>query len=309
MTIITPSISAIVIPGQNVDETAFRDWGLQVEASCQSNTAATRAGIVGALGYTPREGLTAARTYYVRTDGSDTNDGKADNAGGAFSTLQKAANVIYGTLDLSGFNVTVQVRPGTYTAGVAQVSPQVGAGEIVFTGNSASPGQIVLAPSSGNCFYVAGAATSLSVSGMKLTGPSNGLNAALGGVIKIIGAMEYGAVSSVHLYAETGGTISDVSHSHYITGGAFAHVFAIYGGLVISAVNSYAIIGSPTMAAYFAFAGSNGTIYTFSNTFSGAVTAQRYLATANGVIQTNGGGASYFPGTSAGATTAGGQYA
>jgi hypothetical protein len=43
-------------------------------------------------------------------------------------------------------------------------------------------------------------------------------------------------------------------------------------------------------------------------TYSGAATGSRYGAALNGVIQTNGGGATYFPGNSAGSTSVGGQY-
>lgn len=81
-----------------------------------------------------RESLTANRTYYVRTDGNDSNTGLTNTSGGAFLTIQKALNVVLGKLDLSGFNVTAQVAAGAYTSAIGFASPQVGAGNITILG-------------------------------------------------------------------------------------------------------------------------------------------------------------------------------
>src|SRR5688572_14985126 len=72
-----------------------------------------------------RELITANRTYYVRTDGSNSNDGLTNTSGGAFLTIAKAIEVI-ATLDLSVFNVTIQLgNAGTY-AGATTSAPWVG---------------------------------------------------------------------------------------------------------------------------------------------------------------------------------------
>lgn len=62
---------------------------------------------------TIRDTLSANRTYYVRTDGSDSNDGLTDSSGGAFLTADKA-NTVVATLDKNGYNVTVQFGAGTW---------------------------------------------------------------------------------------------------------------------------------------------------------------------------------------------------
>src|SRR3989442_1721230 len=87
-----------------------------------------------------RELLTAARTYYVRTDGSDSNTGLSNTAGGAFLTIQKAIDVAT-TADLNGFTVTLKLGDGTYTSPLS-LKPFVGAGEIVIEGNTATPGNV-----------------------------------------------------------------------------------------------------------------------------------------------------------------------
>ncbi len=94
-----------------------------------------------------RELLTANRTYYVRTDGSDSNNGLANTSGGAFLTIQKAIDTA-AALDLSIYNVTIQIADGTYTITSAILGKSaVSAGEIWFVGNETTPANVLLTSS------------------------------------------------------------------------------------------------------------------------------------------------------------------
>src|ERR1019366_1497903 len=88
-------------------------------------------------GATTRPLVLANFTYYVRTDGSDSNTGLANTSGAAFLTIQKAVTIVQG-LDLNGFTVTIQVADGTYTGGVSANVPFVG-GTVLLNGNTTTP--------------------------------------------------------------------------------------------------------------------------------------------------------------------------
>ena len=88
-----------------------------------------------------------------------------------------------------------------------------------------------------------------------------------------------------------------------------AALFAVGGGKIV--INNPLTI-TATMLAQCAFAINLGVIFRNQTTMpaiSGAVTGGRYQSSVNGVINTYGGGASYFPGTVAGNVSMGGQYA
>src|SRR5262245_35229457 len=125
-----------------------------------------------------REALTANRTYYVRTDGSDVNTGLANTAAGAFLTIQKAVDTISASLDLNGFTVTVQVADGTYTGAVA-LKNVVGfrtSGDLVIQGNAGSPTNVVVSPTGGNGFTAVGLSALWILKDLKITTSGGGTN-------------------------------------------------------------------------------------------------------------------------------------
>ena len=85
--------------------------------------------------------LSTARMYYVRTDGSDSNVGTGNNAGGAFLTIQKAWDTVE-KLDGGSNNVTITLGTGmTFAAGMVAYGAPVAFGfqtsrGITITGDS-----------------------------------------------------------------------------------------------------------------------------------------------------------------------------
>ena len=260
-----------------------------------------------------RETLTANRTYYVRTDGSDSNNGLANTSGGAFLTIQKAVDVVTDTLDLAGFAVTIQVGNGTYTGAVTMARPVIG-GTLTIAGDTTTPSNVLLNPTNVVAAIICvGRGVVLYVRGIKfvVATAGHGIFANAGAVIYVNGNVDFGAMATnyAHIIAQYGGVV-DISVAYLISAAASYHYRAEIAGSMIRAIaaTTCTISGSPAFGTAFAYADTNATIYALAMTYSGTVTGKRYSSTLNSVINTAGSGANYFPGNSAGTTGTGGQY-
>lgn len=242
--------------------------------------------------------LSTDTTYYVRTDGSDSNTGLADTAGGAFATIAKALSVA-SALDTANFQLTIQVDAGTWTIQV--LLPRMVGGKIpILTGvgsTTISTGDVLN-----------DGATPWQVNNMKFVVASDySLHARNGGVIQFSG-IEFGASGGEsHIFSEDTSAVR-ATGDYSISGGTTScHVIAAHGYVAIGQV-TITLTGTPAFATAFARATAAGYLWAYHTTFSGSATGPRYLADINGVIFTSGAGATYFPGNSAGSITTGGQY-
>lgn len=256
----------------------------------------------------PREALTADRTYYVRSDGSDSNTGRADTSDGAFLTIQKALDVVYGTLDLFGFNVTIQVQAATWTQSLSVSSPQVGAGLVTLLGDATTPSNVVISTTAA-CITVAGSGTLLTVRGFKLSSSSNNcMQATQGGRISY-GKIEFGAAGAYHLRADNAGAISCPSGETFkLSGSAAGHLLTLSYGLISIPSSTLTLTGTPAWGSSFV-SNQGGQVSLYGVTFSGSSTGRRYDVSVNGVINTFGAGSAstYFPGNVNGVSSTGGQ--
>jgi hypothetical protein len=253
-----------------------------------------------------REKLTANRTYYVRTDGSDSNDGLSNASGGAFLTIQKAVDVA-SAFDLNGFTITIQLADGTYT-GVVAGKAYVGQGLISIDGNATTPGNVVVSTaatsfnmtncgsyrirnfrvqaSAGYAIFANGARTALTLSGM------------------VYGAM---SASGTHIYVTAQASVVQTSTTYSIVGGGYSHITVSEGGALESSLCTVTLTGTPAFSNY-VFVENLSLCRLVSNTYSGSATGPRYSVSGGSVIFTAGAGATALPGNAAGSATTGGQY-
>lgn len=262
-----------------------------------------------------REVLAADRTYYVRTDGNDSNTGLVDSSGGAKLTLAGAFAALNG-IDFNGHTVTIQMGDGTYNGGGVAVPKCVGqsdASKLLLRGDPSAPGDVVLNNDAAayNGYIVVPQGSAISPTGLRFTG---GVDHAYGigctgGVVEFGAGLEFGGftgLNSTHIACQGNGYINKNNQDYVVNGAAGRHIFA-ETGLISSFGGTVTVSGSPAFSSRFAYAARLGCIID-QTTYSGATTGQRYLAEKNGVIETYGGGASKFPGDSAGSTATGGQY-
>ena len=253
-------------------------------------------------GTSGRETLTANRIYYVRTDGSNSNNGLSNTAGGAFLTVQQAINTVV-KLDLAGFAVTIQVGPGVYTGSFSATVPFIG-GPVTLSGDLATPSNCLLSVAGTVC-TVQGQGCNLRIQGFKLQSSMVGgslLAAFSGGFIIITGKMEFGAVpTGLHMYAN-GGNISNFGVPYTISGGAAFHMETENLGYIGNNSAAVTLTGTPAFSVAFAQARNTSVIECVNNTWSGGATGQRFNALTAGGISANGGSGS-FPGSAAGVIT------
>lgn len=247
------------------------------------------ASYLGAGGVVVRERLSAARTYYVRTDGSDSNDGLTNTSGGAFLTLQKAYNVAL-TLDTYGYAVTIKAADGTYTAGVSIDKPLVGGGQLIVEGNTTTPSNAVISLSSGSCFGISNYAIA-TVRGFKLVNSGGyGILCSVGGRV-FASSMEYGACSAHHNRAFGVGAAVEVTGAITVSGNAGIFIGGDGGGQAQLSSATVTFSGTITFSTAFAWATRGGGVRVFTITWAGShasVVGKKYDYTLNATGEHNG---------------------
>lgn len=258
--------------------------------------------------------LGANLTYYVRSDGSDSNSGLVNTAAGAFLTAQRAMDVIATTLDVNGYTVTVQLQDNTWTAGV-NIKTWVGGGVIHFLGNTTTMANNKITVTGGNVFDASFGVIPgiVRVSGFQIKTITSGF----GLVSRSPGRFQFTKIAfdtmpAAHIVV-TGSGLIEPYGDYSIIGGTAFHALTGAGGTVNwtaldlpSAIGTITLTGTPAFTQ-FVRAQEVSRIVLNGGTFSGSASAgtSRYnVQSCSAIVR----GADDLPGGTAGTTSSGGEY-
>lgn len=251
--------------------------------------------------------LHAPLNLYVSTSGSDSNNGLT--AATAFATLQHAWNVIQTNYDLYNYVVTVNIAAGSYAGCVARgwCTGQTSRNSIVFSGAGATT--IIVGTNADAVQVNDNAALILQNLQLQASGTGvqagNGLEAFNGANVGFSG-ITFGSCSQSHIYVHGPQPAAVVATGNYsIAGAAPTHIAASLLGIFNCNVNNtVTLTGTLNFSSAFVTCADSSLISAAAMSFTGGtVSGSRYSVDGTSRIETNGGGASFFPGSTAGSAT------
>jgi hypothetical protein len=272
-------------------------------------------GVIGIEGVVQRKRLTAGTTFYVRTDGHDTNcDGSANASDASTSTTACAFLTITGAVtflgqfvDAGGQVVTLDIQDGTYTGSTnlaGRLVGQTSANSFIITGGS---GAILTNNSSAATLSILHAGTS-----MRITGGISIRNSSTGHAIRVadnayleIGNVSFGATGGTHI--EVGESANVYMFANYTVNGNATNHIRVQGNAELEMYDlTVTMTGTPAFSDAFIHNFNGGSTASSGMTYSGATTGKRWEVESGGVIELFGSDPdTYFPGNAVGDFTAG----
>jgi hypothetical protein len=248
----------------------------------------------------------SAPTIFVDpVNGSDTSNDGLSTGTAAMQTISGAFNLATKNFQGNGGTITIQLADGTYTtANPLFNGGQTGAFLFSIGGAPGHGASVIMQKGFSVKDFVAvgfNEMTFNSVSG-------SAINADQSGIVDVNSTVTFGSGASMSPMSATNGGTVNIDGAMTFSGGSLNIGFIAQSGGKLnfntSTINVSAAVAFGTCCA---FANTNALISAQGVTFSGAgvagTTGQRYLALTGGGIDTGGGGASYFPGSSAGSAT------
>lgn len=248
-------------------------------------------------------------TLYVRSDGSDSNDGSANTAGSAFKTLQgciSAALLRYGVQRPLDIRLGI---PGTYAAPTTILSYA----NVSITGDPGSPAAYIIAGGAAGVNVLSPQSMKVSVIGCNLRCDYTSrriISAANGATFGLSNCVLSSTLLPYSLIAASVGAQVTISGNITITTGATYAFESLQGGQIFfDNTATITFSGGPTFSGSTVIAADLSVLTAQTGaTFIGSVTGKRYQSNNLSLIQTSGAGINLFPGTIAGTVANGGVY-
>lgn len=252
---------------------------------------------------TSREMLTTDRTFYVRSDGDDANDGLSDSPAGAFRTFQRGVNVI-SRLDFGGHDVTLiagdEAGQVTFVENV-KIGPLTGGGVLYIRGSGSARTTITSAAHDTFTQILSGT-TAVSYSHMRLESAATGVKVAYISIALFGEDICFGDFGENAIWVHDQQAIAQILNcSIHVAGSMKAFLFIQYGHAFVEAVTLY-IWGSTVWRTAFITSYPAGTLQWIGNTIAGpgSATGSRVSINHRGVLNLAGRPVSDLPGSSDG---------
>ncbi|EBA14280.1 ribonuclease III [Roseobacter sp. SK209-2-6] len=250
-----------------------------------------------------RERLNAPRSYYVRSDGSDSNSGQSDSAAGAFLTLQHAVDLAL-TLDNGPHEVRIEVGPGSYGEDLQIAGGLPGSGALRITGDVANPAMVSLSRIS------CSAGARVALAGLELSG-ADALLAESGAWVALADLRFTGSGAGI---TATSAELACAGADLYLGSGLSALAQLRGHARLLAAGGTFTLGTGITWGGAQAggldlsgFCHADLTGVSFAGDTAGC-TGPRYALAQNAILDSGGAGASFVPGSQNGITSSGGQF-
>lgn len=237
---------------------------------------------------------------YVRGDGSDANDGRANTSARAFLTIQRALDEVPSIQKASG--LYINIADGTYDW--ALVAPKPLAYSVGLVGNTTTPANVAIAVSGGDAAFDVTSGGRYALSGLTISSEGDGVFARGSDASVSLSRVNFGTCGGAHIRASDQASIySDTACT--ISGGATSHYALDLQARLIQYAVATTLSGTPAFSEAFVSM-TEGSILRVDGTFSGSATGKRYDVRGCSFLNSNG---VTFPGSVAGTTATGGQVA
>lgn len=252
-----------------------------------------------------REVLAAPRTYYVDpTLGSDANNGLS--SAGAFASVARAVLAAQ-LVDAGGHEIIIQLADGIHSIAAPLTFDREGVGynRLILQGNSAAP-ELVVLDGTGTVLDISCGTVLLRGLRVQTTSATDDAVLVRNRSSLELDRVDFGTATAGHMRATTAQV--RILGDYDISGSAAHHLYLEAGAVAEAQPSTVTLTGAPDFSESFVLSWECSVGRFEGLTFVGAATGERYSVTRNAMIETQGGGETYFPGDVDGSTSRGGRY-